>query len=110
MRDQLAVCHYFARKAEIDKEVNPGGGAKDKRQKRQSSPSKKKGMMQDESAFEDIFDDTNDWFFDAQNEKSLSQANETRESYPDGFYQTEQAFHNDLESELSISERSAKLL
>ena len=64
----------------------------------------------DEYSYDEIFEDTNDLFFLDNDEKSLSQGgtNESRDS--SGEYVTEQAFHNDLESSISITERSSKFL
>ena len=62
----------------------------------------------DEFLYDDIFDDCNDLFFNDDGDRSLSQGNES--NYSTGDYLTEQAFHNDLESQISITERSSKFL
>ena len=62
----------------------------------------------DEYIYDEIFEDTNDLFFLDADEKSISQHNDSRDS--SGDYLTEQAYHNDLESSISITERSSKFL
>jgi len=64
--------------------------------------------MSDDFGYDEIFDDTNDLFFIDEGEKSVSNVNDSKDS--SGDYLTEQAFHNDLESQISITERSSRFL
>ena len=104
VRDQLAVCQFFARKAEFEKETS---------EQRKGTEGRSKGAghrksVHDDLSYDEFFDDAADLFDIDDNDKTISNLNETRDS--SGNYQTEQAYHNELEGPLSITQRSSKFL
>ena len=100
MRDQLAVCQFFAKKLEYQQQ-NP-----QKFKKKEvigASSSKKKRNQQ--VADNDVFDETKDLFYE------VNSADDSGDDSDDGSvdnYCTESAFHNDLESTMSLTEKSGK--
>lgn len=111
VRDQLAVCHFFAKKMEFEKEKD---GKDDKRKesstregRRSQKRAKAQGLDSDDS-YDEMFEDSHELFELDDGERSQSNINESKMSGDD--YMTEQACLNDLEAPISLTEKSSVFL
>ena len=80
VRDQLAVCHFFSRKTEYEKDEFATGtkSSPENRKKERNTRTGTRGTMNlkgggetDDYVYDEIFDDTNDLFFLDDGEKSF---------------------------------------
>ena len=108
MRDQLAICHFFAKKTAFEKEksLNTGSDAKRKASPSNGASNAKKNNKTHlvDNGYDEMFEETNELFYTDKDELSADSKDST------GDYLTEQAYHNDTESSISITERSSKFL
>ena len=102
VRDQLAVCYFYIKKADIERETSTAATNK-KKNKQASTKKAEKAAMDGIDDLDEIFDDGNDPFIAEDSPSESSQDSS-------GEYITEQAHHNDLNQHMSIMERSSKFL
>ena len=104
------MCHFFSKKTEFEKErasTKPESNRKGKANRKGSSTIQgSKNKNNEDHGYDDIFDDAHDFFVTDDGDKSMSEES----TGFSGDYLTEQAHCNDLESSLSITERSSKFL
>ena len=108
VRDQLAVCHFFAKKQEYAKDkVSPE--TKDQKKTKEEKERRKNRIRNlIEDSFDDMLQESKDLFYDDNSDQSEDKLNDSFESVYN--YMTEKAFHNDMETSLSITEKSGKFI
>ncbi len=95
---------------EFHKEKGKYVGDENLNSKRAKEKAKKAEQMRklQDSSFDDMLGDSKDLFFDDNSDKSIDHLNDSFDSVDN--FMTEKAFHNDIESSLSITERSGKFI
>ena len=100
----MSVCQFFSKKLEYLNDKTKSN--KDKGDKTKNRSSKTKKLAED--SFDDIINDSKELFYEDNSDGSQGNLNDSFETIDN--YLTEKAFHNDLESSLSITERSGKFI
>ena len=108
VRDQLAVCHFFAKKQEYakDKVSTHTKDRKKSKEERERRKNRIRNLIED--SFDDMLQESKDLFYDDNSDQSDDNHNDSFESVYN--YMTEKAFHNDMESSMSITEKSGKFI
>jgi hypothetical protein len=127
VRDSLSICVLFAKRLEFQidnpaESLKPGnsnkkssnvGTAGDTNQKKSKRTGRRHSKKDYELSYDELIDGSRDLFDedhfgDLDPDRSIDKLS-SFSTDSQGNYQTEQAFHNNLESSISLIERSAKL-